>query len=134
MSKLGWLGFLVLVANAILAGWMAWRRYALAGELDSTTQGTIVSAHDGSGRTPADRLVASFVVDGKTYSASGSSNDDSSLNTKKHPLDSKITVYYNAKNPSQAALTPRAGYLSFVVLAGLLAIASVAFFLFFKKS
>lgn len=136
MSKLAWLGFTVLVLNTLLAGWFAWKRYSMASELDTTTTGTIVSVQERTTRSASDRVVASYSVGGKSYTAQGNSGDDSSLNAKKYPLDSKITVYLSSKDPSVSALTPGAGFGLLAGTAALLLLTTlvISYFVFLKRT
>lgn len=136
MSKLGWLGFIVLVLNTLLAGWVAWKRYSLASELDTTTTGTIVSVQERTTRSSSDRVVASYSVGGKFYTVQGNSSEDSSISVEKYPLDSKITVYLSSKDPSVSALTPRAGFGLWAGTAALLLLvtAMISYFVFLKRS
>lgn len=120
MSKLGWIGVAILVANGLLAAWVGWQRYRKASELDTIVVGTITTARAGSGRSSTDFLVATYEIGGKTYTVPGSSSESSKLSVKNHPLNSRIDVYVSSKSPEIAALTRTAGYEKLFVIAGLL--------------
>lgn len=134
MAKLGYVGFGILLVNTLLACWMTFRRYSVASHLDAKVTGTVLSVHQGQGRAPNDQIVATYVVDGKSYTVRGSSADDSDLNARKHPVSSSITVYYNAADPEHAALTPANGIVLWAGTAVLLLLASAYVgFLVFKR-
>ncbi len=135
MSRIGWVAFSVLVANTLLACWIAWSRYSLASELDETTIGTIISAEHTSGRNVSHDFVAEYVVEGRRYTVNSGPDQGHTMTIDEHPVGSKTTIYLSSRDPAKASFVPSAGF-GFALGLALLLLAvtgTIAYLVFLKR-